>query len=427
MTLMATELAEHPILVVDDEPPNLELIERFLRRKYKKIITAEDGEQALWILETKGIDLILADQRMPKITGTDLLHTARELQPEAMRVLITGNGDVETLTAAINAAQVFQVITKPIDFKVMEMVVQRALEAHEAATREHELFDAFVYASVSAMEQRDPSTAGHSFRVAMMTTGLAMAVDRVSMGPLTDIRFGRDDVAQIRYASLLHDFGKIGVPEEVLVKARKLPPIRARLLEQRIRHATAQNRLTEGEADRLAELLRLLDDPTISSSAHQAEIALLEESGLTEPEDLRYLRIERGSLSAEERKEIEAHVLGTIKFLRQIPWPRRFSRVTEIAGAHHEKMNGRGYPYGITDIPVESRMMTICDVYDALCASDRPYRVAASHERAVEILWEMVKLGEVDKDLVDIFLDRKVFKVLKHRQARYPFWDNARL
>src|SRR5262244_733054 len=186
---MPMELAEHPILVVDDERPNLELIERFLRRKYKKVVTAEDGEPA-------------------------------------MRVLITGQGDVETLTAAINAAQVFQVITKPIDFKVMEMVVQRALEAFEAAAREHELFDAFVYASVSAMEQRDPSTAGHSFRVAMMTTGLAMAVDRVSAGPLADVRFGRDDVAQIKYASLLHDFGKIGVPEEVLVKARKLPPMR---------------------------------------------------------------------------------------------------------------------------------------------------------------------------------------------------------
>src|SRR5262249_33445881 len=246
-------------------------------------------------------------------------------------------------------------------------------------------------------------------------------------GPLAELRFGRDDVAQIRYASLLHDFGKIGVPEEVLVKARKLPPVRAKLFEQRIRHALEQQRVTEIEAKRYEELLRLLNDPTISSSAHQAELALLEQSGLAEPEDLRFLRIERGSLSAEERKAIEAHVLGTIKFLRQIPWPRRFSRVVEIAGAHHEKLNGTGYPYGVTDIPVESRMMTNCDVYDALCASDRPYRVAASHERAVEILWEMVKLGEVDKDFVDVFLDRKVYKVLKHRHARYPFWDNARL
>jgi response regulator RpfG family c-di-GMP phosphodiesterase len=421
MAGMVTELADHPILVVDDELPNLELIERFLRRKYKKIITAEDGEQALWILETKGVDLILADQKMPKITGTDLLHQARELQPAAMRILVTGNGDVETLTAAINAAQVFQVVTKPIDFKLMEMVVQRALEAHEAAAREHQLFDAFVYASVSAMEQRDPSTAGHSFRVAMMTTGLAMATDRATTGALASVRFSRDEVAQIRYASLLHDFGKIGVPEEVLVKARKLPPIRAKLFQQRIRTAVAMRKLPAPDGKRYEELLQLLDDPTISSSAHQAELALLEESGLSEPEDLRYLRIERGSLSPEERRAIEAHVLGTIKFLRQIPWPRRFSRVVEIAGAHHEKLNGSGYPYGNPDVPIESRMMTICDVYDALCASDRPYRVAASHERAVEILWEMVKLGETDRDLTELFLERKVYKVLKHRQARHPF------
>src|SRR5262249_54155820 len=169
--------------------------------------------------------------------------------------------------------------------------------------------------------------------------------------------------------------------------------------------------LADADGRRYEELLRLLDDPTISATAHQAELALLEESGLAEPEDVRYLKIERGSLSREERKAIEAHVLGTIKFLRQIPWPRRFSRVVDIAGAHHEKLNGSGYPYGITDIPIESRMMTICDVYDALCASDRPYRVAASHERAVEILHEMVKLGEIDRGLVDIFLERRVYKV----------------
>jgi response regulator RpfG family c-di-GMP phosphodiesterase len=412
---MRLELVDHPILIVDDEVPNLELMERFLKRKYKKVVVASDVEQALWYLETQGVHLIIADQRMPKSDGVELLMQARKLQPKAMRILITGYMDVETLTSAINAAQVFQVVTKPIDFKVLDMTVQRALEAHEAIDRERELFDAFVYAAVTAMEQRDPSTAGHSFRVALMTTGLAMAVDKLVTGPLASVHFSREDVEQIKYASLLHDFGKIGVPEDVLLKAKKLPPNRALLFEQRIRHATHSGQISPDEGARLAGLVQRLNEPMLAASAVQDELAELERSGLAEPEDMHYLRIEQGSLAPEERRMIESHVLGTVRFLKQIPWPRRLGRITEIAAGHHEKPNGRGYPLGTTDIPIESRMMAICDVYDALCASDRPYRVAATHERAVGILAEMRDVGELDGLLLDIFLHRRVFQVLKHR------------
>src|SRR5262245_24240461 len=144
---MALEVPDHPVLVVDDELANLELIERFLRRKYK-VVVAHDSEQALWYLETQTVHCIIADQRMPKIEGTELLMQARNLQPKAMRILITGYIDVETLTSAINAAQVYHVITKPLDFKVLDITVQRALEAFEASERERQLFDAFVNASV---------------------------------------------------------------------------------------------------------------------------------------------------------------------------------------------------------------------------------------------------------------------------------------
>jgi HD-GYP domain-containing protein (c-di-GMP phosphodiesterase class II) len=307
------------------------------------------------------------------------------------------------------------VVTKPIDFKVLDITVQRALEAHEAIDRERELFDAFVYASVTAMEQRDPTTAGHSFRVALMTTGLAMAIDRLEHGPFAELRFSREELEQLKYASLLHDFGKLSVPEDVLLKPRKLPQARALLLEQRIRHAVLEGRLDAGGATRLANLVQRLDEPSELGSARADDLATLERSGLAEPEDLEYLRIEQGSLSADERKLIEGHVLGTVRFLKQIPWPRRLSRVVEIAAGHHEKLNGTGYPLGTTEVPVESRMMTICDVYDALCASDRPYRVAASHDRAVDILVRMRDGGEIDAALLDVFLERRVYQVLKHR------------
>jgi response regulator RpfG family c-di-GMP phosphodiesterase len=409
------ELSDHPILIVDDEVPNLELMERFLKRKYKKVVVAQDGEQALWYLETQGVHLVIADQRMPKVDGIELLMQARQMQPDAMRILITGYMDVETLTSAINAAQVFQVITKPIDFKVLDMTVQRALEAREAIQREHELFDAFVYASVTAMEQRDPTTAGHSFRVALMTTGLAMAVDRISSGVFAGVHFTREEIEQIKYASLLHDFGKIGVPEDILLKPKKLPSARALLLEQRIRHAVVDGRLDAVGAARLAEVVQRLNEPSTRSSEHPDLLEAIDRSELIEPEDAAYLRIERGSLSPDERRAIEGHVSGTIRFLKQIPWPRRLARITEIAAGHHEKMNGEGYPLGTREIPIESRMMTICDVYDALCASDRPYRVAASHERAIGILNEMRDAGEIDAGLLEVFLERRVFQVLKNR------------
>jgi response regulator RpfG family c-di-GMP phosphodiesterase len=390
-------------------------MERFRRRKYKKVVVAQDGEQAIWYLETQGVHLVLCDRRMPKVDGVEILLQAKRLQPKAMRILMTGLMDVETLTSAINAAQVFQVITKPIDFKVLDMTVRRALEAHEAQEREHELFDAFVYASVTAMEQRDPTTAGHSFRVALMTTGLAMAVDRASDGPFAGVHFSREDVEQIKYASLLHDFGKIGVPEDVLLKPKKLPQERALLLEQRIRHAAELGQLDAVAAQRLTEAMHRLNEPTTSAAAHAADLELLERCGLADDVDMEFLRIERGSLSASERRAIEAHVLGTVRFLKQIPWPRRLARVTEIAAAHHEKLNGRGYPQGVREIPIESRMMTICDVYDALCASDRPYRIAASHDRAMDILATMRDDGEIDGLLLDVFLERRVFQALKHR------------
>jgi response regulator RpfG family c-di-GMP phosphodiesterase len=417
---MRLELSDHPILVVDDELPSLELIERFLRRKYKKVVVAHDSEQALWYLETQGVHLIIADQRMPKLDGIELLLQARKIQPKAQRILITGTVDVETLTTAINAAQVYHVITKPLDFKVLDITVQRALEAHEAAEREHELFDAFVYASVTAMEQRDPTTAGHSFRVALMTTGLAMAVDKLSDGPLADVHFSREEIEQIKYASLLHDFGKIGVPEDVLLKARKLPPARRLEIRHRIERQQHLGRVDAGRAGELATVLALLDDPGVSAAAHAAEISELVAAGVVDDDDLQFLRIEAGSLSPAERLVIESHVQGTVRFLKQIPWPRRLGRITEIAAGHHEKLNGRGYPTGTTEIAIESRMMAICDIYDALCASDRPYRVAASHERAMDILAKMRDAGEIDGTLLEIFLERRVFQALRHRARTIP-------
>jgi response regulator RpfG family c-di-GMP phosphodiesterase len=405
--------AEHPALIVDDEEDNLDFLERFLRGRLRPVYRARDGEEALAILDRHRVDLILTDERMPRMRGTALLRHAVERQPLAVRILITGYGDVETLTIAINEGHTYQVINKPIELPMLEMVVRNAIEVHETAMRERELFEAFVFASVSAIEQRDPSTAGHSIRVAAMTTGLAMVVDGVSDGPFRDVRFSRDDLEQIKYASLLHDFGKIGVREAVLTKSHKLPPTRFELLQYRLKEATRRGALDDVTARRYHQLVTVLNDPATAASDHVAELATLEASGLVDRDDLEFLRIETGSLSTAERTAIQAHVVETINFLRQLPWPRRFQRVTEIAGAHHERLDGSGYPSGTTAIPLEAQVMAICDVYDALVASDRPYKTAVDRDRALGILAAMARDGSINADLLELFVARRVYRAMR--------------
>ena len=132
------------------------------------------------------------------------------------------------------------------------------------------------------------------------------------------------------------------------------------------------------------------------------------------PEELYLLSIARGSLSPTERKEIESHVVHTQNFLNHIPWTKEFSSVPTIAAAHHEKLDGTGYPYGMTEseIPLPSKIMTICDIYDALTTSDRPYKPAMTAERAIDILVDESKRGLIDTDLVQVFIDAKVFTII---------------
>jgi len=313
------------------------------------------------------------------------------------------------------------------------------------------LFDSFVSASVTAIEARDPTTSGHSSRVALYTTGLAKVVDRSDTGPYAGTRFSADHMRQIEYASLLHDFGKIGVREAVLVKAKKLEPRELALIEQRgalielelklqaaygkleaMRDGKARGEafpeiearleaalgVLRGDLDqvRKANQPSVLDDCSFAGiqdlARRKLELAGPEGRTLLTEEEASRLGIRKGSLSEEERHEIETHVSQTYRYLKNIPWPRDLARVPEIAYAHHEKLNGGGYPRGIrnADIPLEARMMAICDVYDALTAWDRPYKKAVPARKALAILEEEVRGGALDGDLVRLFIDAGVFK-----------------
>jgi len=320
------------------------------------------------------------------------------------------------------------------------------------------LFDGFVNAAVKAIEQRDPTTSGHSQRVCQMTLALAEAVDREPQGPYADLRFSREQMKELRYAALLHDFGKVGVHEEVLVKAKKLYPLQfsrlldrfdyirrdmeARIAEQKVElllgnprkkeaEARARLKLLDDEAGRLiAELDRYIEfvtqvnEPTILPSSEFELLAEISQKTYRDPrgaerpyltsEEVRYLSIPRGSLDVTERRQIESHVTHSFNFLAQIPWTPEYRGIPEIARAHHEKLNGQGYPNGLksAEIPVQAKMMTICDIFDALSASDRPYKRAVPTDRALEILKLCVRDEEIDSELFRLFLDAQVYRLV---------------
>ncbi len=313
------------------------------------------------------------------------------------------------------------------------------------------LFEAFVDASVTAVESRDPTTSGHSKRVATLTCGLAERVDASELAPFRGVGFNRDQLQEIRYASLLHDFGKVGVREKVLIKGKKLYVGEMLLIKQRIayikrtletEHLRAKlDHLTGGKAT--LELLAQVDreygarhgevEQILRMILQANEPSILEEDSFRAlmdlpnktygdiegnpqpfltPNEVQALSIRRGSLSEKERREIESHVTHTYKFLAEIPWTGEFRQVPEIAYAHHEKLDGTGYPrkLGATEIPIQSKMMTISDIFDALVAWDRPYKKSVPVAKALDILNDEANHGKLDKDLLRLFIEARVYE-----------------
>ncbi len=315
------------------------------------------------------------------------------------------------------------------------------------------LFEGFVHASVTAIESRDPTTSGHSERVADLTVGLAKVVDRADSGSYAGLKFNPDELKQIEFAALLHDFGKVGVREHVLVKEKKLYTHERAAIDLRFQFirrsieldsATAKVAyLLESSADEAAEKLRASDakaaeriaeiDDFLQFILSANEPTVLEQGGFDRiaeiatrtyfnvaGEELEYLsdsevislQVARGSLTKLEREEIESHVVHTFNFLKKIPWGRTYRSIPQVAGAHHEKLDGSGYPQGLhaADIPAPAKMMTISDIFDALTASDRPYKRAVPLVKALDILGSEVKRGKLDPELYEIFLGAKVYE-----------------
>ncbi len=330
-----------------------------------------------------------------------------------------------------------------------------ALENYQLYRDIEDLFEGFVQASVTAIESRDPTTCGHSERVATLTVGIAEKVNRVASGPLREVTFNESQIKEIRYAALLHDFGKVGVRENILLKAKKLFPEHLSMIRQRFNLARQIYRklndrgkleiALESDRQRFLDQFRELDNATrerikrldrylaLVISANEPSILASEEFEILEeiskiiindPDDKDFsllesqersiLSIPKGSLTTEERNEIESHVTHTFNFLTKIPWTNELKNIPDIAYGHHEKLDGSGYPRGVDAkvIQPQTRMMTISDIFDALTATDRPYKPAVPAERALDILGYEVKEGKVDGELFKVFVEAKVFELV---------------
>jgi response regulator RpfG family c-di-GMP phosphodiesterase len=255
------------------------------------------------------------------------------------------------------------------------------------------------------------------------------------------------ELRELRFAALLHDFGKVGVPEQVLVKAERLYPsqmenlrarfefarksVKAHYLRERVGFFTKihneeeratrleevaeeERAATQGLDESWALILRCNRPTPLEPGAAEglqeiARMRLVDSHGspirLLAAEELASLSVPRGTLNSDERLRIEQHVDCSWRFLQKIPWPAELARVPEIARGHHEKLNGQGYPDHLKGdaIPMQARIMALCDIYDALTASDRPYKSAVPHARAMEILASEVRSGGLDPVLLEIF------------------------
>jgi HD-GYP domain-containing protein (c-di-GMP phosphodiesterase class II) len=347
-----------------------------------------------------------------------------------------------------------------LPFSAADVELLRSLASQAAVSLENsrlyediqQLFEGFVYAAVTAIEQRDPTTSGHSFRVADGTLSLARHVERLDRGPWSGVRFSTEELRELRYAALLHDFGKVAVKENVLTKALKLFEDELATLQERFMLARASHRAgrlqdwlqealrdPEGMRQRLphleVDLQRELADfdamlqvvlhanqPNVTEAGDYSVLEAIRQRRFVDPDgqhrplltdrEVQILSLRRGNLTPHERQEIEKHVTHSFNFLRTIPWTKDLARVPDLAGRHHEKLDGSGYPQGLAaaDIPLGTRMMTIADIYDALVARDRPYKKALPLERALSILEAEAQAGKLDASLVQLWIAAKAWE-----------------
>ncbi|MQY64103.1 MAG: GAF domain-containing protein [Calditrichaeota bacterium] len=320
------------------------------------------------------------------------------------------------------------------------------------------LFKSVVHYTVKAIDARSPHTAGHSSRVATLTRRLAETVNLQTNGPFAEVHFSEEQIEEIWMAAIMHDVGKIGVPEAVLEKQYKLDGAKYELVAerfQRIRElAIMRARLrnaNNGQPEDLIdeELLKTLKEweedyefiqwvnrPGFLAPEKKEQLDRIaaktytdwkgdEQPYLTEEEYLNFSVI-KGNLTDDERRQIQGHVIHTEEMLLKLPFTDKLAQIPMFAASHHEWLNGKGYPKGLKgdQIPFPARMMCIADVWDALTAQDRPYKPAIPPEKSSQILQAGAEHDEFDKDLVDLFISHRLWEKKPDEVADFPDEDD---
>jgi HD-GYP domain-containing protein (c-di-GMP phosphodiesterase class II) len=320
------------------------------------------------------------------------------------------------------------------------------------------LFEAFVEVMATAIDEKSPVTGGHIKRVANMTITMAEILDETKTGFFKDIKFTPEQLYELKIAAWMHDIGKVTTPVEIIEKGKKLQTIFDRVhyikmrflyLVEKLKNENLERKVSllefgaspeevkksnkEGEA-KIQELEEIkafvikcnepgefLEDDKLNRLKEISEMTYKDENGesvnfLTENE-LENLSIRKGSITEKERKIMQHHATVTLKMLNRIPFTKRLRNIPNFAGAHHEFVNGKGYPLGLkgNEIPFEGLMMAVTDIAEALTASDRPYKKGMPLSNVYRILRSMSEHQELDQNLVEFFIEEKVYERYKEK------------
>jgi HD-GYP domain-containing protein (c-di-GMP phosphodiesterase class II) len=299
------------------------------------------------------------------------------------------------------------------------------------------LFESFITVINGAIDDKSPYTGGHCERVPTLTMLLANAVNRCDVGPLKNFSMDERDRYELKIAGLLHDCGKVTTPVHVVDKATKLQTIfdRIELVDTRFEvirrdaqlaypagSGKLEEKLREIDSDRAflrhvnigVEAMRDEDIERVHDIARKYRWRNIDgvEADFLSEDELKNLTIRAGTLTSDERQIINHHIEVTIQMLEALPWPKHLSNVVEYAGGHHERMDGKGYPQGLTrdQMSVQARCMGIADIFEALTARDRPYKKGKTLSEALTILGRFKLNGHIDPDLFDVFMWHKVYE-----------------
>ncbi len=294
------------------------------------------------------------------------------------------------------------------------------------------LLDSMIDTLVTALDRRDPITAGHSKRVASYAVALAKTVNLVDYGAYSQLNFSEEALKELYIAGMLHDVGKIGVREYVLMKRNKLTDDAMTQIKWRYKYIARclQEKSSDADnaslsAEKVQSFVTNLEGINKGGFLKDEEKTFLD--GLKDltyedadgdviafltPEEYDFLSVQRGNLTNDERKEINDHAVHTYNILAGIDWTRDLKLVPKIAADHHEKLNGFGYPNGrkAEDLEIRSRILAIADVFDALTAKDRPYKPAIPIDKSIEILEDDASKGGLDPELVAIFKNERAYE-----------------